>query len=138
MKKALALLLSLVTILGGIYWVDMAGSEVKAANAQSDLFETKVQVAEKVDVIRFVSSVESLDYKEVGFEVTPAGGTTKTYTTKVVYERIESTTEGVEYTFSPKVVDVDSEYFFTGKLEPVSDWPEKLMEAYIADFGEEN
>ena len=61
MKKALALLLSLVTILGGIYWVDMAGSEVKAANAQSDLFETKVQVAEKVDVIRFVSSVESLD-----------------------------------------------------------------------------
>ena len=25
--------------------------------------------------------------------------------------------------------------FFTGKLEPVSDWPEKLMEAYIADFG---
>ena len=117
MKKALALLLSLVTILSGIYWVDMTGSEVKAANAQSDLFETKVQVAEKVDVIRFVSSVESLDYKEVGFEVTPAGGTTKTYTTKVVYERIESTTEGVEYTFSPKVVDVDSEYFFTGKLE---------------------
>ena len=27
--------------------------------------------------------------------------------------------------------------FFTGKLEPVSDWPQKLMEAYIKDFGEE-
>ena len=27
--------------------------------------------------------------------------------------------------------------FFTGKLEPVSDWPQKLMEAYIADFGED-
>ena len=27
--------------------------------------------------------------------------------------------------------------FFTGILEPVSDWPEKLAEAYIADFGPE-
>ena len=25
--------------------------------------------------------------------------------------------------------------FFTGVLEPVSDWPEKLAEAYKADFG---
>ena len=27
--------------------------------------------------------------------------------------------------------------FFTGKLEPVSDWPEKLIEAYKAEFGED-
>ena len=27
--------------------------------------------------------------------------------------------------------------FFTGKLEPTSDWPEKLAEAFIADFGED-
>jgi len=27
--------------------------------------------------------------------------------------------------------------FFTGRLEPVSDWPEKLIEAYKADFGED-
>ncbi len=27
--------------------------------------------------------------------------------------------------------------FFTGILEPTSDWPEKLAEAYIADFGED-
>ena len=27
--------------------------------------------------------------------------------------------------------------FFTGTLEPVSDWPQKLMEAYINDFGED-
>jgi len=27
--------------------------------------------------------------------------------------------------------------FFTGKLEPTSDWPEKLVAAYIADFGED-
>ena len=27
--------------------------------------------------------------------------------------------------------------FFTGKLEPTSDWPEKLIEAYKAEFGED-
>ena len=27
--------------------------------------------------------------------------------------------------------------FFTGRLEPVSDWPEKLVEAYVRDFGED-
>ena len=27
--------------------------------------------------------------------------------------------------------------FFTGKLEPASDWPEKLVEAYKAEFGED-
>lgn len=27
--------------------------------------------------------------------------------------------------------------FFTGTLEPTSDWPEKLVEAYVADFGED-
>ena len=122
MKKLVALLLSMAMVLGGIYWVEMEGSEVKAANAQSDFFKTKVQVAtDESNVIRFVSSVESLDYKEVGFEVTPEGGQTKTYTTTTVYERIESTTEGVEYTFSPKVVDVDSEYFFTAKLRAEAD-----------------
>ena len=27
--------------------------------------------------------------------------------------------------------------FFTGRLEPVSDWPEKPVAAYKADFGED-
>jgi len=27
--------------------------------------------------------------------------------------------------------------FFTGRLEPVSDWPEKLVEAFKKDFGED-
>ena len=27
--------------------------------------------------------------------------------------------------------------FFTGKLEATSDWPEKLVAAYKADFGED-
>ena len=27
--------------------------------------------------------------------------------------------------------------FFTGRAEPVSDWPEKLIAEYIKDFGED-
>ena len=39
---------------------------------------------------------------------------------------------GLRFVHEPK-----SLRFFTGKLEPVGDWPEKLIEAYIADFGED-
>ena len=39
---------------------------------------------------------------------------------------------GLRFVHEPKTLR-----FFTGKLEPVSDWPEKLMEAYIAEFGED-
>lgn len=39
---------------------------------------------------------------------------------------------GLRFVHEPKTLR-----FFTGKLEPVSDWPEKLVEAYIAEFGEE-
>ena len=39
---------------------------------------------------------------------------------------------GLRFVREPKTLR-----FFTGKLEPVSDWPQKLMEAYIQDFGED-
>ena len=39
---------------------------------------------------------------------------------------------GLRFVHEPKTLR-----FFTGRLEPVSDWPEKLVEAYIAEFGED-
>ncbi len=39
---------------------------------------------------------------------------------------------GLRFVHEPKTLR-----FFTGRLEPVSDWPEKLVEAYEADFGED-
>lgn len=39
---------------------------------------------------------------------------------------------GLRFVHEPKTLR-----FFTGRLEPVSDWPKKLVEAYIAEFGEE-
>jgi tryptophanase len=39
---------------------------------------------------------------------------------------------GLRFVHEPKTLR-----FFTGKLEPVSDWPEKLVAEYIKDFGED-
>lgn len=39
---------------------------------------------------------------------------------------------GLRFVHEPKTLR-----FFTGVLEPVGDWPQKLIQAYIADFGED-
>ena len=39
---------------------------------------------------------------------------------------------GLRFVHEPKTLR-----FFTGRLEPVSDWPEKLVEAYVKEFGED-
>ena len=39
---------------------------------------------------------------------------------------------GLRFVREPKTLR-----FFTGRLEPVSDWPQKLLEAYTKDFGED-
>ena len=81
MKNLLALLLAVVTVISGIYFVQADGSEAKAETATntksativSDMLNVKVQPGKTADgslkALRFVSSVNSLDYKEAGFEV---------------------------------------------------------------------
>jgi len=39
---------------------------------------------------------------------------------------------GLRFVHEPKTLR-----FFTGRLEPVSDWPEKLAAAYRAEFGDD-
>ena len=92
-------------------------SDSYAKFISSEVLGVKAQVAtDESNIMRFISSVDSLVYKNVGFEVTPVGGTKKSYETVTVYERVVSDTNGVEYKFSPKVVDTLSEYFITAKL----------------------
>lgn len=120
MKRVLAVALAFAMVLTGLYLVKMDGAEVQAAAADvnKDMLDVKVQIAtDNSNVMRFIASVDSLDYYKVGFEVTPEGGTKKTHETKTVYERISSTTDSVKYTFSPKVIDTESEYFVTAKLQ---------------------
>lgn len=119
-KIVLALLI-LVMIVPGVY-LDFSG-ETKvqaAAGTNTDMLSVKLQIAEDdSDVIRFITSVDNLDYYKVGFEVTTPNGT-KTYETKTVYERIVSMVTEEEYEFSPKVVDTTSNYFVTAMLKATS------------------
>lgn len=105
----------------------------------ADVLSTKVQVTNGIVtdttnenykdkyIMRFVSSVDSIDYKYAGFELSYTDKTTnevirKTSKTYKAFKRIDSTTGATDnnvdtYEFSPKVVDTKSEYFITGK------WP---------------
>ncbi|MBR4768833.1 MAG: hypothetical protein IK088_07645, partial [Lachnospiraceae bacterium] len=75
-------------------------------------------------VLRFVSSVESLSYDSVGFEVTfekPNGDTATLFSrTKTVTERIDSTIlssggEKIVRSFGPKIISTESNYLVTAK-----------------------
>ena len=95
-----------------------------------DVLSIRVQVSTKEDVnesvdgnqrnMRVVSSVDTLNYLQVGFRLKYKEDNIesnpwiyKRNTAEIVYERIESATEGDEYKFSPKVVDTKSQYFMT-------------------------
>ena len=138
LKKTLAVVLAfamLAPIMGNLE-VDL--KEVKAEETSSeDSLNVKCQVTQGVVtdtnvnkyrgnyVIRFVSGVKDYTaYSEIGFKVMEEGQTeseAKTAKVKTVFKRIESTTgstatEQETYTFSPKVINTDSEYFITAKL----------------------
>lgn len=117
-KKIFALLLCFAIVLTGITFSNAEGNEVKAAtDVNTDVLNVKVQVAtNQTNVMRFVTTVDSLEYKNAGFEVTPEGATSIVYERTTVFERISSDTNGVEYKFSPKVVDPSAAYFMTAKM----------------------
>lgn len=79
-------------------------------------------------VIRFVSSVDCLDYKTVGFVLETEDGTQLKSISKRVFKGIESSNAGSAYNFSPKVISEQSQYLITAKL-PVS--PENINDEYV-------
>ena len=125
-KKILAIVVAFVLVISGIYLIPSNVDQVEAIDVPTQesevdkgMLDVKAQIANTTTdgiVIRFVTSVDSLNYHKVGFEVTPDGGETITHPIKTVFEKIESTTKGVEYNFSPKVVDSSSEYLATAKM----------------------
>lgn len=139
MKKILAMLLSLIMVLsaGLLYLddiIDVKAATTTTTDTSKEMLDVKVQVSSDQTMMRFISSVDSLNYSSVGFEVTPEGEETKPpYETTTVYERIASTTEGVEYSFSPKVVDTTSEYFVTAKMN-VEAGKDYTVRAYVVSL----
>lgn len=105
----------------GTYYAKFMPEEVLSVKAQ---ISTKASAEGKRNM-RFVSSVESLVYNQVGFmlQYEENGQTvTKYNNSKDVFEEIQTATEGDEYKYSPKVVDTESEYFITATWTDISDF----------------
>ena len=124
-KRSIAVILSLAIIMTGIYWCENPAEEVQAATeteVNSDMLELKFQRGQGSisNKIRVVASVDSPNYSAVGFGIDKGDGNGEqlfTINTKThpLPQRIKSSVTGLEYSFSPKVVDTSSEYFLTAK-----------------------
>lgn len=92
-----------------------------------DVLSVKLQIKNNASTsdktnMRIISSVDSLDYLNVGFKVyfdqkigtdTPSVDAQDT----VVYEKIVTSSQsGITYNYSPQVIDADSKYFITATL----------------------
>lgn len=103
-------------------------SQVTSAYAKfvpAEVLSVKCQVTTGTDEytdktsMRFVSTIDSTNYSEVGFEIT-SNGKTHTFSSTNVYKRINSVTSGLECGFSPVAFDTESEYFMTFTLTNIA------------------
>lgn len=113
-------------IFAGWYSDANYGSVIKSADAvpaagayakfvDSDVLGVKLQSQEigGLTNLRIVTSVDSLNYTNVGFEIA-VGEQSFSYDTYSVLNKIDASAEsGVVYEYTPNVVDEDSKYFMT-------------------------
>jgi len=87
----------------------------------------KLQLRENSDGttdMRIVSSVDCLEYESVGFDIYFNNGEKTSYVpfkTGTVQKRINVTSQGVPYDFSPKVIDSASEYFVSATIKKIAE-----------------
>ena len=90
----------------------------------ADILSIKMQASEDKTKLRLVSSVDTLDYLNVGFEIyfTPEGQTERktTFEASTVLKRINAVNTGVTYAYSPKIISADSEYFVTATMTEIA------------------
>jgi hypothetical protein len=90
----------------------------------ADILSIKMQASENKTKLRLVSSVDTLDYLNVGFEIyfTPEGQTERktTFEAFTVLKRINAVNTGVTYAYSPKIISADSEYFVTATMTEIA------------------
>ena len=86
-----------------------------------NVLTTKFQVANDGSAVRFVSSLDSMDYDQVGFKFTGTYGnstiTEKTRTTNSLYTKITADGESI----LPTVFSNESQYFFTYTVRGMTD-----------------
>ena len=143
-KRSIAVILSLAIIMTGICWSEAPAKEVQAANGtevNTEMLELKFQRGQGSisDKIRVVASVDSPNYSAVGFGIDKGDGE-QIYTintkTHPLPQRIKSSVTGLEYSFSPKVVDTSSEYFLTAKWT-ADENTKYTVRAWVKTFNDE-
>ena len=102
---------------GTMYYAKFVPSEILNVKCQVSADTTSTSDASDM---RLVSSVDSLQYKEVGFEVSYNGGNTIKISSSTVYRKIEAAKDGVAYAYSPEIFELDSEYFITATLKNIA------------------
>lgn len=132
MKKVLAAVLAFAMVVTGMYFVKPEASEVKAATTvPADMLDVKLQVSNEANkTMRLITSVDSLDYKEVGFIVNN-GKDEKKMSTTTVFEKIKSSVGEKSYNFSPKLIGTSSEYFATVKFNVANPDNTYTVQAYV-------
>lgn len=98
----------------GTYYAKFVPSEVLSAKCQVSA-DTTSATSTSTSKLRIVSTVDSLKYSQVGFDLVFKGKTIP-YSTNKVYSKIEAAADGVKYGFSPNIFDLQSEYFITATL----------------------
>lgn len=122
-KRCIMGVLFLAIVMTGIYFYQDSSNEVQAETqvVNKDMLSLKFQVGQGTaqGKIRVVASVDSPNYSAVGFDIAKDNNEPQELTIDTkkypLPQRIKSSVEGMEYSFSPKVVDTSSEYFLTGK-----------------------
>ena len=107
-----------ITTQVGTYYAKFVPAEVMSVKCQVADGTIETTPSSK---LRVITTLDSLEYSEVGFDFTIEGIGTKHYSSKKVAKRIASRTDGVNYEYSPKIFDVQSEYFTTVTITGISD-----------------
>ncbi len=100
---------------------EAAGGEAYAKFVPAEVLSVKCQIAANTtkespsDKLRVISSVDSLDYSEVGFDIT-VNDVTRNYKSTKVYTKIVAEEDGVAVGYEPKDFHENAEYFITGTL----------------------
>lgn len=96
----------------GTYYAKYVKKEVLSVRCQLKA-ETKADSADTI--LRCVSSVDSLKYKNIGLELVTPDGSVKRMRSQKVGTKINARDDISlsEFTYSPKAVDTESEYFFS-------------------------
>ena len=109
----------------GTAFAKFVPAEVLSVKCQTSADVTSMDDTAK---IRVISTVDSLKYSQVGFDLT-FKGRNLSYKTSTVLSGIQAATDGVAYGFSPNIFDLQSKYFITATIVniPNSDFDEGLL-----------